>query len=71
MLINWFTVIAQIVNFLILVFLLKYFLYDRIVKAMDEREQRIQLRLKEAEEKKQEADQEARSYLEKNRLSRK
>jgi len=66
-LINWFTVIAQIVNFLILVFLLKYFLYDRIVKAMDEREQRIQLRLKEAEEKKQEADQEARSYLEKNR----
>ena len=67
MLINWFTVIAQIVNFLILVFLLKYFLYDRIVKAMDEREQRIQLRLKEAEEKKQEAEQEARSYLEKNR----
>jgi len=66
-LINWFTVIAQIVNFLILVFLLKYFLYDRIVKAMDEREQRIQLRLKEAEEKKQEAEQEARSYLEKNR----
>jgi len=66
-LINWFTVIAQIVNFLILVFLLKYFLYDRIVKAMDEREQRIHLRLKEAEEKKQEAEQEAQSYLEKNR----
>jgi len=66
-LINWFTVIAQIVNFLILVFLLKYFLYDRIVKAMDEREQRIQLRLKEAEEKNQEAEQEAKGYLEKNR----
>ena len=67
MLINWFTVIAQIVNFLILVFLLKYFLYDRIVKAMDEREQRIQLRLKEAEEKKQEAEQEAEAYGKKNR----
>ena len=67
MLINWFTVIAQIVNFLILVFLLKYFLYDRIVKAMDEREQRIQLRLKEAEAKKQEAEQEAEAYGKKNR----
>jgi hypothetical protein len=39
-LINWFTVIAQIVNFLILVVLLKYLLYDRIIKAMDERRQR-------------------------------
>ncbi|UCG67000.1 MAG: F0F1 ATP synthase subunit B [Deltaproteobacteria bacterium] len=67
MLINWFTVIAQIVNFLILVFLLKYFLYDRVIRAMDQREQKIQQRLQEAEEKKQEAEQEARSYLEKNR----
>ena len=66
MLINWFTVIAQIVNFLILVFLLKYFLYDRIVKAMDEREQRIQLRLKEAEAKKQEAGKEAEAFRAKN-----
>jgi F-type H+-transporting ATPase subunit b len=66
-LINWFTVIAQIVNFLILVFLLKYFLYDRVIRAMDQREQKIQERLQEAEEKKQEAEQEARSYLEKNR----
>jgi F-type H+-transporting ATPase subunit b len=65
-LINWFTVIAQIVNFLILVFLLKYFLYDRIVKAMDEREQRIQLRLKEAEAKKQEAGKEAEAFRAKN-----
>jgi F-type H+-transporting ATPase subunit b len=65
-LINWFTVIAQIVNFLILVFLLKYFLYDRIVKAMDEREQRIQLQLKEAEAKKQEAGKEAEAFRAKN-----
>ena len=67
MLINWFTVVAQIVNFLILVFLLKHFLYDRIVKAMDEREQKIQQRLQEAEEKKQEAEQEAEAYGKKNR----
>jgi F-type H+-transporting ATPase subunit b len=65
-LINWFTVIAQIVNFVILVFLLKYFLYDRIVKAMDEREQRIQLQLKEAEAKKQEAGKEAEAFRAKN-----
>ena len=66
MLVNWFTVIAQIVNFVILVFLLKYFLYDRIVKAMDEREQRIQLQLKEAEAKKQEAGKEAEAFRAKN-----
>ena len=67
MLIDWFTVVAQIVNFLILVFLLKYFLYDRVIKAMDQREQKIQQRLQEAEEKKQEVEQEAKVYDKKNR----
>ena len=67
MLINWFTVIAQIANFLILVVLLKYLLYNRIIKAMDEREGKIQVRLKEAEEKEQAAEQEVRSLREKNR----
>jgi F-type H+-transporting ATPase subunit b len=66
-LINWFTVVAQIVNFLILVFLLKHFLYDRVIRAMDQREQKIQQRLQEAEEKKQEAEQEAEAYGKKNR----
>jgi len=66
-LINWFTVVAQIVNFLVLVFLLKYFLYDRVIRAMDQREQKIQQRLQEAEEKKQEAEQEAEAYGKKNR----
>jgi F-type H+-transporting ATPase subunit b len=66
-LINWFTVIAQIVNFLILVVLLKYLLYNRIIKAMDEREGKIQLHLKEAEEKEQAAEREAQSLREKNR----
>jgi F-type H+-transporting ATPase subunit b len=66
-LINWFTVIAQIVNFLILVVLLKYLLYNRIIKAMDEREGKIQLHLKEAEEKEQAAEREAESLRQKNR----
>jgi F-type H+-transporting ATPase subunit b len=66
-LIDWFTVIAQIVNFLILIALLKYLLYDRIIKAMDEREERIRARLKEAEEGKQEAEREAKALREKNR----
>ncbi len=67
MLINWFTVIAQIVNFLILVVLLKYLLYDRIVRAMDERERNIQQRLKEAQEKEEAAEREAESLRQKNR----
>jgi F-type H+-transporting ATPase subunit b len=55
-LINWFTIIAQIVNFLILVILLKYLLYDRIVSAMDERERKIRERLESAEKKQEEAE---------------
>lgn len=66
MLLDWFTVIAQIVNFLILVALLKYFLYDRIIRAMDKREARIQSRLEDADRKKKEAEDEAQSYHRKN-----
>ncbi len=41
MLIDWFTVGAQVVNFLILVWLLKRFLYRPILDAIDAREKRI------------------------------
>ena len=41
MLIDWFTVGAQAVNFLILVWLLRRFLYQPILRAIDTREQRI------------------------------
>jgi F-type H+-transporting ATPase subunit b len=61
-LIDWFTVAAQVVNFLILLFLLKHFLYDRILRAMDQREEKIRLRLQEAAEKRKEAEEEAASY---------
>ncbi len=67
MLINWFTVTAQIVNFLVLVYLLKRFLYKPIVRAMDERERRIASRLKEAEKREEAARQEQDQYEEKKR----
>jgi F-type H+-transporting ATPase subunit b len=50
MLIDWFTVVAQMVNFLILVWLLKKFLYGRILAAIDEREAGIAKQLREAAE---------------------
>lgn len=59
MLIDWFTVIAQIINFLILVALLKYFLYGRIVQAMDAREHTIAARLEDAATQRAEAQREA------------
>ncbi len=62
MLIDWFTVTAQIVNFLILVALLKYFLYDRIIQAMEKREENIRNRLEGADQKEAEAEKEAESY---------
>jgi len=60
--IDYFTIIAQIINFLILVFLLRHFLYRPLLKSMDEREQKISSRLKEAEQKNKEAEQEAEYY---------
>ena len=41
MLIDWFTVGAQAVNFLILVWLMKRFLYKPILDAIDAREKKI------------------------------
>lgn len=62
--IDWLTVAAQIVNFLVLVWLLQRFLYGPITRAMQRREQRIADRLREAERKKEDADDEARAYRE-------
>ena len=41
MLIDWFTVGAQVINFLILVWLLKLFFFRTILDALDARENRI------------------------------
>jgi F-type H+-transporting ATPase subunit b len=51
MLIDWFTVVAQIVNFLVLVALMKRFLYGPLVRAIDAREKGIETSLATAEEK--------------------
>jgi F-type H+-transporting ATPase subunit b len=63
-LIDTFTIIAQIINFLILLVLMRRFLYRPILNAMDEREQRITSRLREARLREQEAEQAAASYRE-------
>lgn len=42
MLIDWFTVVVQVINFCILLVLLKKFLYTPLVRAMDQREEKLQ-----------------------------
>jgi F-type H+-transporting ATPase subunit b len=62
MLVDWFTTAAQIVNFLILVWLLKRFLYKPILQAMDERERRMAKALKDAQTQKRNAENEQLSF---------
>ena len=66
MLIDWFTVGAQALNFLILVWLLKRFLYKPILHAIDEREKRIAAELANADKKKAEAQKERDEFQHKN-----
>lgn len=66
MLIDWFTVIAQAVNFLILVWLLKHFLYRPILDAIDAREKRITTAMADADAKKAEAQKERDEFQHKN-----
>jgi F-type H+-transporting ATPase subunit b len=66
MLIDWFTVAAQVVNFLILAWLLKRFLYKPILRAIDAREQRIALALADADVKNAEAKKERDEFQRKN-----
>lgn len=67
MLIDWFTVAAQIVNFLLLVWLLKRFLYGKIIRAVEARERRIAENLAQAEAKETEAAQQLAQYQAKYR----
>lgn len=64
--IDWLTVVAQIVNFLLLVWLLKRFLYQRVIDAMERREARIESRLEDARAREAEAESEAESFREKS-----
>jgi F-type H+-transporting ATPase subunit b len=66
MLIDWFTVGAQTLNFLILVWLMKRFLYQPILHAIDAREKRIAAELADADATKAEARQERDEFQRKN-----
>ncbi len=68
MLIDWFTVIAQAINFLILVWLLKRFFYQPILDALDARERRIADALTSADAKKIEAEKERQEFQRKNEV---
>ncbi|NLD94685.1 MAG: hypothetical protein GX639_18675 [Fibrobacter sp.] len=66
MLINWFTLVAQIINFLILLWLLNKFLYKPVLKSLDEREARIASTISDAESVKLNAMKELEEYSAKN-----
>lgn len=66
MLIDWFTIVAQIVNFLILVLLLRKFLYRPILNMMDEREAKIAAQLDDARRIQTKAQAEAETYRQRN-----
>lgn len=81
MLLDWFTIAAQIINFFILVWLLKKFLYGPITRAMHNRQQRLkenwdqaharreraEEREREAEKRKREIEDERREILDRAR----
>ena len=65
--IHWVTFVCQVINFFVLVFLLKRFLYGPIIDAMDAREARIAKELEDAEKARKEADEREESYRKKER----
>jgi F-type H+-transporting ATPase subunit b len=67
MLIDWFTVGAQSLNFLLLVYLLKRFLYQPILHAIDAREKIIADKLAAAEQLKMDAEQQRQTFEDNNR----
>ncbi len=70
MTIDWITVAAQIANFLVLVWLLKRFLYRPILDGIDAREAEIKTRMHAAEETKAEAAATQADYHDRERALR-
>ena len=62
MTINWFTVLAQIFNFLLLLFILKWVLYKPIFRFMKKRRNDIKNKIEKAEEKIKEAEEKMLEY---------
>ena len=65
MLIDWFTVCAQALNFFVLVWLMKRYLYRPILDAIDTREKRIASQLADAKKQKGEAKRDKEMYEQK------
>ncbi|WP_287604067.1 hypothetical protein [Thiothrix sp.] len=66
MLIDWFTVAAQVVNFLILMWLLKRFLYQPVLDAIDAREERLTQQMQAAQDAQSAAAAERNEYERRN-----
>jgi len=66
MLIDWFTVGAQALNFVVLVWLMKRFLYGPILAVVEARDQRVAAELAGAKKKQLEAGQERDTFQHKN-----
>ncbi|MCW5644478.1 MAG: F0F1 ATP synthase subunit delta [Rhodoferax sp.] len=64
--IDWFTVTAQALNFVVLVWLLKRFLYGPILRAVDAREQRVAAELADAAAQQAQALQERDDFARRN-----
>lgn len=62
--IDWITVAAQIINFLVLVWLLKKFLYRPILDGIEQREAEIKKRIDDANDAKQQADAAEQAFRE-------
>ncbi len=61
---DWFTFFAQIINFLILLFLLRRFLYGPITKIMTERQAGIIAQIEDAKKREADAEEALQSYHE-------
>ena len=60
--IDWFTFFAQVFNFLILIWLLKKFLFGPVMNVMKKREEKVESRLEEAKSRLEEAEKKADVY---------
>lgn len=68
MLIDWFTVAAQVLNFVILVWLMKRFLYQPVLDAIAAREQKIAAELADAATAKADAQKRQDEFQQKNQV---
>ncbi|APW46250.1 F0F1 ATP synthase subunit B family protein [Rhodoferax antarcticus] len=66
MLIDWFTVGAQVLNFVVLVWLMKRFLYQPVLNAIAAREKRIADQIADAAAKERQATAERQAFKDKN-----